>query len=65
MLEVSKKLYVNGKIFQQAILDIQIRKAEIETLISNRKFDNDKISDELKYIAGMETIEAKTIPGKL
>ena len=62
MLEVSNKLYANGTISSQAILDIQIRKSEIETLINNKEFEISKISDRLVYLTGSETIQEDTIP---
>ena len=37
MLRVSKKRYTNGKISQQALLDLQIRKSEIESMIINKE----------------------------
>lgn len=62
ILEVSNKLYANGTISSQAILDIQIRKSEIETLINNKEFEILKIADKLKYLTGSETIKKDTIP---
>ena len=62
MLEVSNKLYANGTISSQAILDIQIRKSEIETLIANKKIDKLNIKNQLQYISGFESIDETTIP---
>ena len=62
ILKVSNKLYVNGTISSQAILDIQIRKSEIETSIANKEFEILKIADRLKYLTGSENIKEETIP---
>ncbi|WP_372655182.1 TolC family protein [Halobacteriovorax sp.] len=64
MLKVSKKLYVNGKTSQQAILDIEIRKSEIEMDLNGRESELLKIKDGLKYLLGSKNsfIEEATIP---
>lgn len=54
ILNVSKKLYTNGKISQQALLDIQIRKSEIEGELSNNEFEISKIDDRLIYLYAEE-----------
>jgi hypothetical protein len=63
ILKVSKKLYSNGKISQQALLDIQIRRSEIESLINNKSYELSKIDDRLSYILkSTSSVDSKTIP---
>jgi len=64
ILKVSKRLYANGKTSQQAILDMQIRKSEIEGNISNKKFEFDQTNDVFEYLLGKDNreIEKSTIP---
>lgn len=64
ILKVSKKLYANGKTSQQAILDIQIRKTEIESEVSNKKFELMQLNDKVNYLVGSKEIEGKSIPWK-
>ena len=54
VLKSSKKLYSNGKISQQALLDIQIRQSEIERLLSNKKFSIENLKNEIKYLLNDE-----------
>lgn len=67
ILKVSKKLYINGKTSQQAILDIEIRKSEIEMELNSREYDLLKIKDGLSYLLGKNTegISEKSIPWKI
>lgn len=66
ILRVSKKRYTNGKISQQALLDIQIRKSEIEADLSNIKFELKESLENLSYILGIEgVLDQETIPWKL
>ncbi len=65
ILNVSKKLYTTGKISQQAILDIRIRKSEIESELSNRRYELLKIKDQLVYLVGSSSIKSDSIPWKL
>lgn len=65
ILKVTKKLYANGKASQQAILEIEIRKSEIETKLINNSFELSKLEDELIYLVGAKSIEVKSIPWKL
>ena len=62
ILSVSKKLYGNGRVSQQAILDIEIRKSEIESDISNKEYEISQIKDELTYFIGTGEIEDHSIP---
>ncbi len=66
ILKVSKKLYANGKISQQAILDIQIRNSEIESKVSNKNFELEQIQDHLEYFLGKDSfVNIKTIPWEI
>jgi hypothetical protein len=65
ILKVSKKLYANGKTSQQAILDIQIRKSEIESKISNKKFELMQLADKINYFVGVDKIENSSIPWQI
>ena len=66
MLTASKKLYSNGKLSGRGLLDIQIRKAEIESLIEQRNHEQIVQKDRLRYIfAAKEDIDLKTIPWSL
>ncbi len=62
ILKVSNRLYTTGKLSQQAILEIQIRKAEIERDISNKHFELSQIDDKLIYLIGDTQIEEESIP---
>lgn len=65
ILKVSKRLYSTGKASQQALLDIQIRKSEIETQISNKKYELSQIKDGLIYLLGDFNLAEQTIPWDL
>lgn len=62
ILKVSKRLYSTGKTSQQALLDIQIRNAEIESELNNKKYELEQIDDRLTYLIGSSKIAADTIP---
>ena len=62
ILKVTKKLYANGKKSQQAILDLEIRKSETESELSNKQYDFKNLTDKLNYLIGFENIDSKTIP---
>jgi outer membrane protein, heavy metal efflux system len=65
ILKISKRLYENGKITQQALLDIQIRKSEIEASLSNKNFESIEQQDRLTYVLGLtddEKILKESIP---
>lgn len=62
ILKISKRLYSTGKTSQQALLDIQIRKSEIESEISNKSYELSQIKDRLQYLIGDSEIEKNTIP---
>lgn len=67
ILKVSKRLYANGKTSQQAILDIQIRKSEIESSLSNKKYEILQLEDKLLYLTRSESdqLDYSTIPWKV
>ena len=67
MLKISKNLYANGKLPQSGLLDIQIRISEVETKISNLKFELKEIDKKLSYIFnGKElNLDLKSIPWKV
>lgn len=66
ILKISKKLYSNGKISQQALLDIQIRKSELEAGLSNIEFELKESQEKLGYLLGMEgKLDTKSIPWSL
>jgi len=67
ILKISKKLYANGKTSQQALLDIQIRKSELEVLASNKKYESKEQIDRLNYLLGFNktSINKTTIPWQI
>ena len=67
ILKVSKRLYANGKASQQALLDIQIRKSELESELSNKVYEREQLLDRLGYLLGQEanTFNFKSVPWKL
>ncbi len=64
ILKVSKRLYSTGKTSQQALLDIQIRKSEIESELNNKKYELSQIDDRLRYLIGTSDVEEASIPWK-
>ncbi|MDB9787081.1 TolC family protein [Bacteriovoracaceae bacterium] len=64
IFKISKKLYANGKISQQALLDIQIRKSELEGLLSNKSFELLEIEEKILYLIP-EKLDFQTIPWKI
>lgn len=64
ILKVSKRLYSTGKTSQQALLDIQIRKSEIESELNNKKYELSQIDDRLNYYIGTSEVEETSIPWK-
>lgn len=53
-IAISKKLYANGHISQQVLLNVQIRKSEIEIDLEDRKTELEKQKDQLKYLVDLE-----------
>ena len=62
ILKVSSRLYETGKVSQQALLELQIRKAEIERDINNKNYEHSQIDDKLIYLIGNTKIEKQSIP---
>ncbi len=58
-LKVSKQLYTNGKIPQQGVLDIQIRRSQIEAQISDVQYQIKALSHKLSTLLGEEIKEFK------
>jgi hypothetical protein len=52
MIEISENLYANGKISQQAIFDLQIRKSELQSTLSSTKLRNRLEDTKLSYLLG-------------
>ena len=66
ILKVSNRLYSNGKISQQALLDIQIRKSELEANISNKQYELLEQDDRLKYLFEFKTkLNRQSVPWKI
>lgn len=67
ILKVSKKLYANGKITQQAILEIEIRKSEVAMKLNKTNHSLLKIKNAFNYLLGEKhsAIDKKTIPWKI
>lgn len=67
ILKVSKRLYTNGKISQQALFDIQIRKSELEASLSNKRFESQEQQDMLAYLLGYadQKLLKDSIPWKI
>ena len=66
-LKVTKKLYTTGKVPQQAVLDIQIRKSELTAQIDRNQFDQDSLMHRLTALLGSESklsVDIQTIPWK-
>ncbi len=63
MVQVSKKLYSNGKITQQALLDIQIRLQQVQSSIAQKQGMIDSINAAIAYTVGKEVnVSIKNIP---
>ncbi|MDP7320771.1 MAG: TolC family protein [Bacteriovoracaceae bacterium] len=65
ILKVSKRLYSTGKTSQQALLDIQIRKSEIESELNNKRFELSQLNDRLDYLIGSSELKMNSIPWQL
>lgn len=63
MVQVSKKLYSNGKITQQALLDIQIRLQQVQSSIAEKQGTIQSLNADLTYLLGKEQhVTIKDIP---
>lgn len=67
ILHISQNLYSNGKVPQQTLSDIQIRKSETESAISNKSFQLSQIQVRLGYLIGKKvlSLDYTTIPWDL
>lgn len=68
ILKVSKKLYANGRTSQQALLDIQIRKSELEVQLSNKSYELSQLEDRLNYLVvakGGDKFKYNSVPWKV
>jgi cobalt-zinc-cadmium efflux system outer membrane protein len=67
ILKVSKKRYANGKISQQALLEIQVRKSKIEAKLSNSTFTQKSILENIQYFSDEEIsgFDSKSVPWSL
>lgn len=51
MLDVTKRLYANAKTSQQAVLELQIRKSELEAKIDNLNFGLKELMSNFSYLS--------------
>jgi cobalt-zinc-cadmium efflux system outer membrane protein len=66
ILKVSKKLYTNGKISQQGLLDLKIRKSELEAAFSSKSFEYKENESRLGYLLGLKgELDLSSVPWKL
>ncbi len=66
ILKVSKKLYTNGKISQQGLLDLKIRKSELDAALSSKEYEYKENESRLGYLLGLEgQLDLSTVPWKL
>ncbi|MCB1196864.1 MAG: TolC family protein [Deltaproteobacteria bacterium] len=61
---ISQRLYANGSISQQALLDIKIRQSELDAQLSNKRFTLKEQVDLLGYLLGFDhsSIDKDSIP---
>ena len=65
-LKVAEQLYTNGKSTRRAVLDIQIREAEVRTALSNKAQARHEQLAKLQYLTGQRTeIDPASIPWQL
>jgi len=65
-IKVSERLYANGKISQQALLDIKIRQAQMQSSLDNKKFELQTQNSNLSYLFGKKTpFDLKSVPWKI
>lgn len=67
IIKVSQKLYGNGRISQQALLELQIRKSELESSLSNKTFELEQLNTKSQYLfsSNLEEVNKKSIPWKI
>ena len=63
MLKISQKLYANGTVSGQGLLDVQIRRAEIEAVLERKTHERKIQQGRLSYLFDTaDGIDAKTVP---
>lgn len=64
MIDVSKNLYANGRVSQQAILDLQIRKSELHSHLVDLTFEITAQNEILNYLVNNDSspIELTSVP---
>ena len=64
VIEVSKTLYSNGKVSQQGILDLKIRKSELKSQLFEKKFAINSTKEQIRYLVGADGahIDLSTVP---
>ena len=64
VIEVSKTLYSNGKISQQGILDLKIRKSELKSQLFEKQFAIKSTKEQIRYLVGADGayIDLSTVP---
>lgn len=55
-LKITKRLYSTGKVPQQAVLDIQIRKSELGSLIEQNKYSQESLKHQLSVLLSSEEV---------
>ena len=66
-LKITKRLYSTGKVPQQAVLDIQIRKSELASLIEQNKYAQESLKHQLSVLLSSDKVldvQLETIPWK-
>jgi len=64
-LKITKKLYATGKLPQQAVLDIQMRKSQLDSDLGNVRFLLQSLEQELSSLLGSEkvlTLNSSSVP---
>ncbi len=65
-LDVAEQLYTNGKTTRLAVLDIQIREAEVRTALSNKDHAHQEQQAKLHYLTGQRAkIDFASVPWSL
>lgn len=64
MLVVTKKLYSNGSLSQQALLDIQIRRSELQSSINDKNFELKEVDASISYLFDKRNdhLDTQTVP---
>ena len=66
-LKITKRLYSTGKVPQQAVLDIQIRKSELASQIDQNKYARESLKHQLSVLLSSDKvldIDLETMPWK-